>query len=256
MKKILLFVFSAVMAFLFSSCADSVPASTVNSAGELEGKTIGVLEGTVASHYAAGLGTLRLYSTGEAMIADLRAGAIDCAIADDAVTSTLLGHSRKVIALDEPFISVDFCIVAAKESRDLLTAMDKALTELRANGTLAGLEGLYLSGTPYEYVPREDIPATAGTLRLAAPPDFSPYSDLDERGEFSGLDIALARAICDTLGVNLEIIETNQASIAKTVWSSKADFGMGGLYKTGANAEFVDFSDGYTPCRLQIITRK
>ena len=256
MKKILLFVFTAAMAFLFYSCADKVPPSTVNSVKDLEGKTIGVIENTVASHYAAGYGTLRLYSTGEAMIADLRVGAIDCAIADDAATATLLGHSRKVRALDEPFISVDFSIVAAKESRDLLADIDMALSALRTDGTLAGLENLYLLGTPFEYVARTDIPESAGTLRLAVSGDFPPYSYSGERGTLYGLDIALARAVCDRLGVNLELVETNRSNIIKTVWSSRADFGMGGLYKTDANEELVDFSDGYTPCHLRIIIRK
>ena len=256
MKKILLLVFSALMAFLFSSCGDNAPAPTVSSPADIEGKTIGVLEDTVAAYYAGGFGTLRPYSTGEAMIADLSAGAIDCAIVDDAVVSTLLGHSRKVTALDKAFMSVDFCIVAAKESRDLLEEINRALSELRADGTLSGLENLYLYGTAYIYTPRTDIPENAGTLRLAAPDDFAPYSSISEKGNFVGLDIALARAICDRLGVNLEVIKTAQSSIAKTVWSSRADFGIGGLYRTAANAELVDFSDGYTPCKLRIITRK
>ena len=256
MKKFLLLVFTAITAFLFSSCSNAVPASNVNSAADLTDKTIGVIENTVAAHYAAGFGTLRLYSTGEAMIADLGAGAIDCAIADDAITSVLLGHSRKVKALDEPFVAVDFCVVAAKESRDLLADINVALAGLRADGTLAGLENLYLLGTPYEYIPRTDIPENAGTLRLAVPNAFPPYSYSGERGIIYGLDIAIAHAICDRLGVKLEIIETNQSNIVKTVWSSRADFGMGGMYITGANAELVDFSDSYTPCRLRIITRK
>ena len=256
MKKILLFVFTAAMAFLFSSCSESTPASTVNSTADLEGKIIGVIEKTTAAHYATGFGTLRAYSTGEAMIADLRAGVIDCAIADDAATGELLDHSRKVRVLDEPFISVDFGIVTAKESRDLLEDIDFALSELRADGTLAGLEKLYLLGTPYVYTSPAEIPADAGTLRLAVPGDFPPYSYTGERGMLYGLDIALARAICDRLGVKLEIIETNQPGIIKSVWSSRADFGMGGLYKTTANAELVDFSEGYTHCQLRIITRK
>jgi len=256
LKKILLFVFSALTAFLFSSCNGSAPDSTVNSPADIEGKVIGVLENTVSAHYAAGFGTLREYSTGEAMIADLSAGAIDCAIANDAVISALLGHSRKVRALDAPFMSVDFCVVTAKESRDLLSEINRALSELRADGTQTGLEQLYLTGMPFEYLPRTDIPENAGTLRLAVPDSFPPYSISGNNGNLTGLDIALARAICDKLGVNLEIIETNQTSIIKTVWSSRADFGMGGLFETPANTELVDFSAGYTPCRLRIITRK
>ncbi|NLB28679.1 MAG: transporter substrate-binding domain-containing protein, partial [Clostridiales bacterium] len=150
------------MAFLFFSCSDNVPASTVNSLNDLGGKTIGVLENTAAAYYASRHGALRIYSTGEAMIADLKAGAIDCAVADEPVAQALLGHSRKVRMLEEPLISVDFCIVAAKESRDLLEDINTALSELRADGTLAGLENYYLLGTPYDHAPKTDIPESAG----------------------------------------------------------------------------------------------
>lgn len=256
MKRILLIALTAVMAFLFSSCSDKIPASTVNSVNDLPGKSIGVIVGSSAAWYTTGYDTIKVYSSGESMIAELKSGLIDCAIADDAITPTLLGFSNNVRALDEPFVLVDFCVVAAKESRDLLQKINKALDELRVNGTITGLQNHYFLGTQYELTVRTDIPKTAGTLHLAVPGDFPPYCFKNDNGEITGFDISLARAICDNLGVNLEIKETTQNDIVKTVWSSRADFGMGGMYKTNANQDLVDFSDGYSQCRLRVITRK
>lgn len=256
MKKLTLIALIAVTALLFSSCSSKAPPSVVSSVSDIDGKLIGVIENTTAAHYAANYGEVKTFSTGEAMIAELVSGAIDCAVADESIVPQLTSNSRRVKALDEPLMSADFCIAAAKQSSDLLDEINAALQALRTDGTLSAIEDSYAGGNAYYYTPRSDIPDSAGKLRLAVSGDFPPYSKRDVQGELTGLDIDVARAVCDLLGVKLEIVETGRSSVAKTVWSSRADFGMGGIYSGGSNSELVDLSDGYITCTLRVITRK
>jgi polar amino acid transport system substrate-binding protein len=250
----IIFTLSAII-FTLSACGPRRPPPTVSAVSDIDGKTIGALAGSAASVLAAELGEVREYSTAEAMLGDLYAGAIDCAVADDALVPSLLKSSRGIRALDEPLISAELSIVAAKESRDLTADVNAALKTLRENKTLASLADKYILGKAFEYVPRDDIPDSAGVLRLAARADFPPYC-FSDGGGISGLDIDVARAVCDILGVNLEIAEVERNDIMTAVWAGRADFGVGGLYITPEGGELVDFSDPYAVCVQRVLTRK
>lgn len=247
---------SALAALIFLvSCAPRRPAPTVSDIRDIEGKTIGVLSGSAASVYAAPYGEIKEYSTGAAMLGDLNSGAIDCAVADDAAVPSLLKASRGARALDEPLFQAELRIIAAKESRDMTADINAALQTLRENKTLASIADKYILGKTFDYVPRSDIPDDAGSLRLAARADTPPYCVSDD-GSITGLDIDVARAVCDILGVKLEIIETPPSELVSAVWAGRADFGMGGLYETTELRELVDFSDPYASCVLRVLTRK
>jgi ABC-type amino acid transport substrate-binding protein len=245
----------AALLLLLTSCGPRRPPPTVRTAADIAGSTIGVLSGSAASVYAATYGQIKEYSTEDAMLADLYSGALDCAVADGRAVPSLLKSSRGIRALDEPLISVELCIAAAKESRDMTADMNAALQALRESKIPDSLINKYILGGSYDYIPRSDIPDDAGSLRLAARGDLPPYGVSD--GErVTGLDIDIARAVCDMLGVKLEIIETAPEELVASVWSGHADFGMGGLYKTAELETLVDFSEPYASLELRVLTRK
>jgi polar amino acid transport system substrate-binding protein len=95
------------------------------------------------------------------------------------------------------------------------------------------------------------------SLRLAiSETPLPPYCVFDERGGASGFDIELARYICASLGLNLEIIKVSGDRLAETVRFGKADFAMGGIYVTEELRALVIFSDAYTTCVMGVLTRK
>jgi polar amino acid transport system substrate-binding protein len=250
-------VFAAFLILILPSCSGGRPAATVAAVADVEGRTIGVLSDTVAELYASGHGEVRPYGSADAMTGDLRAGVIDCALIDEAAAESAVKRARGVRALSEPFIDAEFCVVAAKQAKDLTQDVNSALKTLKSDGTLKALVGKYTLGEEYSYAPRTDIPASAGTLRLAVREgDFAPYCRYDGGGGVAGLDIDVARAVCDLLGVNLEITPIPSSELVNAVWAGKADFAMGGMYKTPEREELVDFSNPYTTCTLIVLTRK
>jgi polar amino acid transport system substrate-binding protein len=133
--------------------------------------------------------------------------------------------------------------------------MDAALARLREDGTLQALTDKYVSGVPFEYVPPESAGQTAGTLTFADSADFPPYQYAED-GVPSGLDVDVARAVCDILGVAVEFSVVQSDRLVTAVQFGKADFAAGGLYQNDADLELVDFTAPYTTCTQAILVRK
>jgi ABC-type amino acid transport substrate-binding protein len=127
---------------------------------------------------------------------------------------------------------------------------------LKENGTIKLLTDYYILG---KNVKLPEIAASSGeeVMRLVVPSgEFPPYCMTDETGEYDGLDVLLARYICASLGVTLEIVPLPVYQIIDEVRFGKADFAMGGLYVTEENSELVKFSDPYGTIEMSVITRK
>jgi polar amino acid transport system substrate-binding protein len=254
--KRLFIALTAILLPLLAACGGGTTAPTVKKIGDVDGKTIGVVAGTAAEVFAAGLGEVRVYASEAGMAAEVRSGALDCAVTDGYAAGSAVKSARGLKTIAEPLYTLDLSIIAAKQARDLTTDVNSALATLRGSGVLPSIVGNYTRGEPYSYRPRADIPEGAGTLRLAVGGAFAEYLKIDERGNFSGLDIDVARAVCDILGVRLEISSVAPSELVNAVWTGKADFAMGAMYETPERAELVDFSSPYVTCELRVITRK
>jgi len=254
--KRLLIALTALSILFLSACSSRFPSPTVRTVDDVEGKLIGVVAGSSAEHFAANYGEVRTFASTAAMLAELRAGSLDCALIEDYNLDAALKGESGVRAVAEPLCTLNFSIIAAKQSRDLTADINSAIRTLTNSTILPSIIGNYTDGKPYKYTPRTDIPETAGTLRLAVGGTFAEYLKRDERGGYSGLDIDVIRAVCDQLGVNIEIIELDSSKIIDHVWSGKADFAIGAMCETPERLEKVDFSNPYTTVELRIITRK
>ena len=93
-----------------------------------------------------------------------------------------------------------------------------------------------------------------GYLTMATNAYFPPY-EYYEGDKVVGIDPMLAKAICDKLGYELEILDCEFDVIINNVDSGKADFGMAGMTITEKRLESVNFSDPYTTSTQVIIVR-
>ena len=85
---------------------------------------------------------------------------------------------------------------------------------------------------------------TKKTLVMATNAAFPPYEYV-EGGEFVGIDVEIAKAIADKLGMELEIKDVDFGAIIGGVQSGKFDMGMAGMTVTPERLESVNFSTTY-----------
>ena len=96
--------------------------------------------------------------------------------------------------------------------------------------------------------------AMAETLTMGSSCDFPPYEYYhDETGEIVGIDVEIAQAVCEKLGVELKIEDMQFDSIIAAVVSGKVDFGMSGFTVTEERKQNVDFSTSYTTAKQSVL---
>jgi cyclohexadienyl dehydratase len=82
-----------------------------------------------------------------------------------------------------------------------------------------------------------------GTLRVGLTGDYKPFSFRDpQSGSVTGLDVDMAQALADAMGVKLEIVPTAWPRLMADLTGGAYDIGMGGITITLARLKTAYFS--------------
>ena len=92
-------------------------------------------------------------------------------------------------------------------------------------------------------------------LVMATNAAFPPYEYI-EGGEFVGIDVEIAQAIAEKLGMELKIEDVEFGSIIGGVVENKYDMGMAGMTVTDERKQSVNFSETYATGIQVIIVKK
>ena len=235
-----------------------VPANTVHSVDDLEGKTIGVQLGTTGDIYAEDVKDAKVekYKGADAVQA-LKQGKIDAVIIDAEPAKVFVEKNDDLEILDEPFAEEEYAIAMKLDNTELQTAVNGALKELKADGTLDAIKANYVGENAGKnpYKSPDNVSRDKGTLVMATNAEFPPYES-KENDKVVGIDADMMQAVCDKLGYELKIDDMAFDSIISAVQSGKADVGVAGMTVTPDREKNVLFSDTYTSSSQVIIVRK
>ena len=86
-----------------------------------------------------------------------------------------------------------------------------------------------------------------GVLRVGTTGDYPPFSFIDKTsGEYSGIDVDLARNLASSLGVELQFIDTSWPGLMADLAANKYDVGMSGISRTLLRQRTAFFSNAYS----------
>ncbi|HBA50808.1 MAG TPA: ABC transporter substrate-binding protein [Lachnospiraceae bacterium] len=129
--------------------------SDITSADDLlaEGAshTIGVQRNTTGDIYTtgdiedAGLGTIDRYSKGAEAVQALTTGKVDCVVIDNEPAKAFVAEVDGLKILDTEYITEDYAAAMSKENSALYEAVNTALQELIADGTVQGIIDKYIT---------------------------------------------------------------------------------------------------------------
>ena len=111
---------------------------------------VGTQAGTTGFIYAtsdiedAGLGTVKSFGKTTDAVEALKNGQVDCVILDNEPAKALVTANEGLHILDTEYAVEDYAIAIAKENTDLLEKVNKALSELTADGTLQSIVDKYI----------------------------------------------------------------------------------------------------------------
>ncbi len=259
MKKIIKTI--AALAATVAICAgcSQVKPNEVFSVADLDNKTIGVQLGTTGDIFASDIegANIERYKNGADAVQALKQGKVDAVIIDNEPAKVFVSKNDDLKILEEEFAVEEYAIAVKKGNSELTEAINGALAELKADGTLDMITKNWIgeeAGT-HPYVTPEGTTYPNGTLIMATNAQFPPYESLDG-AEVVGFDPDMMRAVCDKLGYELKIENIDFDSIIAAVDSGKADVGVAGMTVTEDRLKNIDFSDSYTTATQVIIVRK
>lgn len=164
---------------------------------------------------------------------------------------------KKILAITMAALmaaSLTACGGGAKETTAADTAADTtaASTAAEAASDTSVAESADETGAEAAETEGAGAEAAGGVLVMATNAEFPPY-EFHEGDSIIGIDVEIAKAIADELGMELEIEDIAFDSIIPEITSGKADMGLAGMTVTEDRKQSVDFSDTYAKASQKII---
>lgn len=96
----------------------------------------------------------------------------------------------------------------------------------------------------------------AGKLHMSTEATFPPYEMIQDDGTFEGIDIEIAQAIAEKLGLELVIDDMDFDSALVAVQNGQSDIAMAGITVNEERMAVMDFSDTYAKGVQVIIVKE
>lgn len=254
---------SLTLLLTFTSCTNGKDTSElkIESSDDLETARIGVQLGTTGDIYASDYeetgATITQYNKGADAVQALKKNKVDCVIIDEQPAKAFVKQNPDLSILDEPLTVEEYAICISKDKVEFCDKVSKIINGLKTDGTIDKIINNYIGDSTkgsYQYTSPEDVKRDNGTLVVATNAAFEPYEYM-ENGKICGIDVDIAQAIADSLGMELKIEDMEFDSIITAVSSGKADMGVSGMTVTEERKKNINFTVPYTTAKQVIIVR-
>ncbi|MFC2282867.1 MAG: transporter substrate-binding domain-containing protein [Lachnoanaerobaculum saburreum] len=120
--------------------------SAIKGSKDLEGKTVGVQTGTTGDILASDIKDVKpeRYDKGMDAVQALSQGKVDAVIIDSEVAKKFVEETSGLKVLDEAFADENYAIAIKKGNKKLLDSVNKALSELKSDGTIDSIIAKYI----------------------------------------------------------------------------------------------------------------
>ncbi|MEM2004031.1 MAG: ABC transporter substrate-binding protein [Halobacteria archaeon] len=115
-------------------------------------------------------------------------------------------------------------------------------------GIVIGAAGFYAVSsfiTPQEKPSLVETIKSRGKLIVGTSADWPPFEYIDAKGNYAGIDIAIADKIAKELGVQLEVKDMKFAALIEALKGGQVDLVIADLHHTAEREREIDFSKGY-----------
>lgn len=121
--------------------------SDIQSVDDLAGKVIGTQRGTTGYIYCCddfGEDYVVSFDDGATAVQNLMSGKVDCVVIDNAPAQEYVSANPGLVILDTEYANEDYAIGMAKDNALLQAALNKALAELKDDGTIQAIIDKYI----------------------------------------------------------------------------------------------------------------
>lgn len=234
---------------------------------ELQGKTVGVKNGTAAQAFLTenqeqyGY-TLKTFDTGDLMNNSLDTGAIDAAMDDEPVVQYAIqqGKNYAINMAGEAVGSFAFAVKKGSEHEHLIEEFNQAFAEMKADGTYDSIMAKWLGEDTSQLASTGDANAKAtpvkSVYKIVSDSSFAPFEFQDDSGKYVGIDMELIKAIAAQQGFTIEISNPGFDAALNAVQAGQADAVIAGMSITDARKKIFNFSDPYYTSNILLAVKQ
>jgi len=257
MKRLSVFVSVICMAaLLFSLAACSSAEVKIATKADLDGKVIGVQEGTVGDDLATKeikAKSVERFAQYVDAITSLQQKKIAAIIIDKDTATINVAKSTDLVILDVGFDPERYAVAVNKGDAKLLTAINAAIAEMLKDGSLQASISSHAneSGKAPDY----NVGAAGGKLVMGTEAGFAPYEYLDGKNVI-GVDIDIMAKVAKKLNMELVVENMPFNSLISALNSGKIQAIAAGMTITDERKVNVDFSEPYVDATQVAVIRK
>lgn len=250
-KKLICLVLSILLVFSFGACNkkednDNFKKPVVVSSAKADSVA-------AAKEYANSVGAEyhQMESSQDAVLAVIN-GKADYVILDEYEGYALTqGNNLEFSGRCEYDVQYRACF--SIDNTNLCENFNKAFSELKIDGTIDKIKDAQIKG---KSLASDVEKGENGTLTMVCDAVFENRVYYDENGELKGVDIEIAKAVCNYLGYGLEIIVKDFDEMFQCLDDGTADFVLSSAEFTQERAEHFVFSDVYATLEYNVYTLK
>ena len=127
----------------------------------------------------------------------------------------------------------------------MATAMALSLTACGSSNAGTSASGSVSGSTSGSNTDAAYTTVTEGKLTMSTNASFPPYEMVADDGSFEGIDIEVAGAIADKLGLELQVDDMGFDAALQAAQTGKSDMVMAGVTVTEERQSVMDFTDSY-----------
>lgn len=156
--------------------------------------------------------------------------------------------------VDIELTSEEYAYGVDKNQPELLDQVNAFIEEIKEDGTFEEICNHYFGDGEPAAVESAKEDASKDQLIVATNAEFAPFEYM-EGDKYYGIDMEIAKALADSLGKELVIVNMSFDAVCLSVGQSKCDIAMAGLTITEDRKEAVDFSDSYYNAAQKLVVK-
>ncbi len=250
MKRIISCVLCLAFLFSLASCDDfseDIQPEKIIAVKYASGNEL------ASEEYEAQGFTKVTYNSSSDVVLAVENGKADYGILDDFELNSYLSAGRNIKNKELCEYSISYCAYFNLENETLKDSFDKAIGDLKNDGTLERIKTAHLKG---EVFSNSVTDSENGTLVMLCDPSFENRVYTDDSGNVAGLDVTVAREICNNLGYDLEIVTADFDELFSKLQEGEGDFVITACEVTEEREEYYLASDTYFTLNYNLIERK
>ncbi len=250
MKRFISFVLCFGFLFGLTSCDEGALTSPIEQIIAVE---YGSPDEEACEVYVSEGFTKVTYNSASDIVLAVENKKADCGIVDELELASFINAGRNIVEKEKCGFSIEYCAYFSRDNEALQESFNKAIREISGNGTLEKIKNANFNGLTYI---SDENDNEKGTLTMLCDPHFKNRVYLNNNEEIVGLDVDIAREICNYLGYGLEIITTDFDELFLKLEDGEGDFIMSACEVNEEREEYYLLSESYFTLDFYLIEKE